>query len=423
MQKVPTTCQSFLVSATLSPELENFRQVVLHNPALVQLEEEENKTKGTPKLIQFYLPLPKKDKNLVLYVFLKLGLLRGKGLLFVNSVDAGYRLKLFLQQFHIHSAVWNAELPLSSRMHTMEQFNVGNIDYLILTDEARGMDFYRVSFVVNVELPETPTDYIHRVGRTARAGAKGVALTLIDRDSQAEWDALTHIQASQPRLPTTTTQGGLLQPFRQQEDETTEEDASSLIQPSPLDFDLQEVEGFRYRVEDVQRAVTKVAVQEARAQELKAEILNSERLSHHFAEHPADLQLLQHDRMTNQHQPLQHLSHVPKYLLPRGMQVADLHKRRRKKRVRLGGGERRTDNDPLQAFDAPETVDDMMLEDDKKQVAAKPATEADRKIYANAQDGTGKSTSGRKAWQAKHKVGKFSNKRRKNEPKRRRVGI
>jgi ATP-dependent RNA helicase DDX56/DBP9 len=87
--------------------------------------------------------------------------------------------------------------------------------------------------------------------------------------------------------------------------------AQTQMQPAPLDFDLREIEGFRYRVEDVSRAVTKTAVKETRAAELKAEILNSERLQSHFEENPTDLQLLQHDRVATHVSKVQdHLKYV-----------------------------------------------------------------------------------------------------------------
>ena len=67
---------------------------------------------------------------------MQLGLLKGKGLFFVNTTDAAYRLKLLLEQFHIRSSVLNGELPIHSRLNIIEQFNVGNFDYLIATDES-----------------------------------------------------------------------------------------------------------------------------------------------------------------------------------------------------------------------------------------------------------------------------------------------
>lgn len=141
MKSLPKTCQGFLMSATLSPELHKLKHVVLHSPAVLKLEEDDDDENTLANLkegnlMQFYLNLPTKDKYLVLYVFLKLGLLKGKGLFFVNSIDGGYRLKLFLEQFHIRSAVLNAELPSKSRLNIIEHFNVGNFDYLIATDDA-----------------------------------------------------------------------------------------------------------------------------------------------------------------------------------------------------------------------------------------------------------------------------------------------
>lgn len=358
MKSMPRICQGLLMSATLSPELNSLKKVVLNSPVILKLEQEE----GNPKdgqLTQFYLQLPRKDKNLVIYVFLKLGLLKGKGIFFVNSIDGGYRLKLFLEQFHIRSSVLNAELPFRSRLNIIEQFNVGNFDYLIATDEStdatetddedvsdreendqdsdddddnkdarsnkkskkkrdeeygvsRGLDFRNVSFVLNVDFPPTAKSYAHRVGRTARGGAKGVALSLIDSASMEQFDTLQAIQDDQPRIPMT---GAATETLQSSVETPAEGNALGAVheqyQPSPLDFDLREIEGFRYRVEDVSRAVTKSSIKEARAAELRAEILNSDRLQSHFEDNPTDLQLLRHDRLaTNVTKVQEHLKYV-----------------------------------------------------------------------------------------------------------------
>jgi len=475
---LPKICQGFLMSATLSPELNSLKRIVLHSPAVLKLEEEhETQNNGSDSkkegnLSQFYLPLPHKDKNLVLYVFLKLGVLRGKGLFFVNTVDNGYRLKLFFEQFHIRSTVLNAELPLKSRLNIIEQFNVGNFDFLIATDQsshaknqkqkdlsendyidedteteddskkrsskkkskrrkdgeygaARGLDFQGVSFVVNVDFPNSIDSYVHRIGRTARGGAKGVALSLVDSNSDEQGEMLHLVQQSQPSLPMAPSTSTL-------HSVGIEDDSQpdTQYQPALLDFDLKEIEGFRYRVEDVSRAVTKFSVRETRAAELRSEILNSERLQGHFEENPSDLQILRHDRQATQTSKVQdHLKHVPKYLLPRGMHVVSI-KRRRKRKFKSGGGVRRTDNDPLQSFDGDVQLDDIGGGDgdqndssfqdpmvDENESEPKPTKQKvqDKMLLSTSE--TGSSTSGRKSWKEKHSKGKFSNNRQKKKPR------
>ena len=474
VKSLPRICQGFLMSATLSPEVDSLKKVMLNSPVVLKLEDDADKDKQVGKLKQFYLRLPKNDKNLVIFVFLKLGLLKGKGLFFVNSTDAGYRLKLFLEQVHIRSAVLNAELPFRSRMDILDQFNMGNFDFLIATDTstdvpdslkeekqddddeggeegeynedgdkqttkrsskkdqeygvARGLDFRHVSFVLNVDFPPNPRSYQHRVGRTARGGTNGVALSLIEVESKDQQEVLLAVQEDQPTIPLV---GALTESFHAEAAATRASTASETNsreqpQPTPLDFDLREIEGFRYRIEDVSRAVTKTTVREARAAELRAEVLNSERLQDHFEENPADMQILQHDRVTtHSSRILAHMSHVPKYLLPQGMQVAKLRRKKKRKNAWKKAVDRKKDEkDPLKSFDAAiqESNDqdgeqeeghdpfaEFMDDDDRDETTSKkPKVDKDPRIYANAKDGTGQSTAGRNKWKQRHKKGQFS---------------
>lgn len=120
------------------------------------------------------------------------------------------------------------------------------------------------------------------------------------------------------------------------------------------------------------------------------------------------------------------------------MQVAKVNKKRKKKKARVHGG-RREDNDPLRSFDgagsvnlesvAGEDDDDVLaefFEDDSAELGSnkKQKIEEERKIFTSTHDGTGKSSAGRNAWKERHKKGKFSNKERKSESKRRKpLGI
>ncbi|KAG8854584.1 ATP-dependent DNA/RNA helicase [Tulasnella sp. 330] len=129
---LPKVYQSLLMSATMTEDVAALKGLVLRKPAILRLEEgEEDST-----LSQYFTQCSETDKFLLTYVILKLKLIKGKCILFVNSVDRSYRLKLFLEQFSIKSCVLNSELPLNSRYHVVQEFNRGVYDYIIATDES-----------------------------------------------------------------------------------------------------------------------------------------------------------------------------------------------------------------------------------------------------------------------------------------------
>ena len=168
---------------------------------------------------------------------------------------------------------------------------------------ARGIDFRNVSFVVNFDFPLTSAAYTHRIGRTARAGNGGSALSFVRRDTSEE-DLLAQVQAQQPPLDPAENDNVLaalthMDPTRGPEGGDggggavgLGEARSRLVaQPSLLEFNMSELDNFRYRVEDTLRSVTSAAVKEFRAAELKHEILNSTKLKSFFAENPTDLKV------------------------------------------------------------------------------------------------------------------------------------
>lgn len=448
---LPKAVQILCMSATLSPELRALKKSVFHNAAILKLEEQV--TDG--KLQQFYLRIAPKDKELLLYALLKLGLLHGKILFFVNATASAYRLKLFFEQFHIKSAILNAEMPHNSRKHILHEYNRGLFDNLIATDESveaedeynednedneddednedfeafednedkdekrlededqelegqsacseasiqnespkkskksrqqdalygvsRGVDFSGVKFVVNVDFPQNVRSYIHRIGRTARGNESGTAVSLVSAECEKEAETLKKLQAKQQPVMTPSN--------------------DMIHQPAPLAFDLKEVDRFRYRVEDVQRAVTRIAVREAQLADIKKEILNSEKLATHFEANPRDLNVLQHDKTIGKARIQPHLATIPDYLVPIGLQVAPSKPTRKKQRTTKTNGKRRTDNDPLHTF----TVSDDTLRKEPKAVET-PAE--DRITYGNT--GVGTSTSGRQKWKQSHRKGRFN---------------
>lgn len=349
---VKTNLQTYLMSATINDDLEELKSRFCSRPAVLKLNE-ENLTKAN--LVQYFARTTEFDKFLLSYVIFKLNLIKGKTLIFVNTIDRGYRLKLFLEQFGIRCCILNSELPVNSRLHIVEEFNKSVYNLLIATDEtndftkesdehddddkvaqegaeeegdkekapeptkkskknknkakkdkeygvSRGVDFRNVACVLNFDLPTTSRAYIHRVGRTARAGKAGMALSFV----------IPKKEVGKHRV------AGLGGPEKDDKvlSRIEKQQSKNGFELKPYQFDMKQVEGFRYRAEDAFRAITVVAIREARVLELKNELLNSDKLKRFFEENPQDLASLRHDKELHPSRVQSQLKRVPEYLLP-----------------------------------------------------------------------------------------------------------
>lgn len=369
---VPRSCQCLLMSATSSDDVEKLKKLVLHNPFILTLSEVGDVQDDiVPKNVQqFWISCRSRDKLLHVLALLKLELIQTKVLIFANTIDTAYRLRLFLEQFGIKSAVLNAELPQNSRLHILEEFNAGLFDYLIATDDnrsrekeqansgeskvnprkskkhikqkldsefgvVRGIDFKNLRTVINFDMPEIASGYIHRIGRTGRAYNSGVAVSLISPEEMEVFEQIKSILGDDENMD------------------------SKFIAPFPL-LTKSAVESLRYRAEDVAKSVTKIAIQESQAQDLRNEILNSEKLKAHFEANPRDLDLLKHDKMLSKKAPPPHLRDLPDYLLdPTTKEVSKSLKLARaamghNNSARGRGSKRnfRKNKDPLKSFSA-----------------------------------------------------------------------
>ncbi|KAI8807136.1 P-loop containing nucleoside triphosphate hydrolase protein [Cladochytrium replicatum] len=136
LKQMPKQYQSYLMSATLSQDVQKLKQLVLRNPAVLKLEEAEAEE---DLLTQYFVKTKnEKDKFLLLYFILKLRVDpfgSGKCIIFVNDIDRGYQVKLFLEQFGIKSCTLNAEMPVRSRYHIVNEFNRGIYEYIVATDD------------------------------------------------------------------------------------------------------------------------------------------------------------------------------------------------------------------------------------------------------------------------------------------------
>lgn len=368
---IPRRCQCLLMSATSSGDVEKLKKLVLHNPFILTLPEVGDiKDEFIPKNVQqFWISCSDRDKLLHILALLKLELVQKKILVFTNTIDMGYRVKLFLEKFGIKSAVLNSELPQNSRLHILEEFNAGLFDYLIATDDShtkekeeangernaeprksrkhakpkadsefgvvRGIDFKNVHTVINFEMPQSVSGYVHRIGRTGRAYSTGASISLVSSDEMEIFEEIKSFLG-----------------------EDGKEDLN-LIAPFSL-LSKNAVESLRYRAEDVAKSVTKIAVRESRAQDLRNEILNSEKLKAHFEVNPRDLDLLKHDKVLSKKPPASHLRDVPDYLLDATTQEASKFVKLARAAMgntnsaRRGGSKRKPKKggDPLKTFSA-----------------------------------------------------------------------
>ena len=463
--------QVSLFSATLDEQIQELKQLYMPPPCVtIKIKEPTGSHLGKAKLTQLYhLTNNHQDKFFMTLCLLQTHLIEStqKVLIFIATIPDAYKLKLFLEQFGIASAVLNHELPRNSRMSILDHFNRGLIDILIATDEAtgeekvkeeeegseeeeeagtaatkgkkrtasgtlksessqafeqpsfgptvevtvedtpreksepkkkkakteaqpkkdrkkgkkqaeeeedeeedpeeiedngeddeeddvamkmedddaaapssidvalaeidaaaksskradrnarrkeakkrgpggfggvnmsRGVDFKDVGTVLNFDFPLNPTSYTHRIGRTARANRSGVALSLVEPNERDLLEELLAIQLERRNGMGFEVAPGDLQ---------------------PLPFDPAVLDGLRYRCNDKIRAVTAIAVREARLKEIKMELLNSERLKAHFEDNPRELALLRHDQVLRSKGIQKHLAALPTYLMPEYMQ-------------------------------------------------------------------------------------------------------
>jgi len=158
----------------------------------------------------------------------------------------------------------------------------------------RGVDLKDVSTVINADMPATVRDYVHRVGRCARGGSSGTALTLCCTDDPLEEARLRRI-------------------VRYISSTSAPEHALK-----ELPMQMSDAERFRYRVEDMSRGLTKKVVAQYRARELQMEALNSEKLQSYFEDHPEEKKALQKSQraLKEKKSIRQHLKHIPFYLVP-----------------------------------------------------------------------------------------------------------
>jgi superfamily II DNA/RNA helicase len=172
---LPKKKQTLLFSATFPEQVTILTQELLNNPVEIQLQSSETST-----LVQRVFTVNKGEKTAVLAHLIEKHQWR-QALVFVNAKNNCDHLANKLTKRGIAAEVFHGDKGQSERSRVIEGFKTGAIDILIATDiAARGLDIEKLPVVINFNLPRSPSDYMHRIGRSGRAGEVGLALSLID---------------------------------------------------------------------------------------------------------------------------------------------------------------------------------------------------------------------------------------------------
>jgi superfamily II DNA/RNA helicase len=182
---IPKERQTLLFSATFSPEIKKLAQSYLRSPVTVEVAR-QNAAADTVTQVVHKVPSEKKREALV--NILRARAARGLSkqcIVFTNSRLGCSKLASSLERSQIKAGAIHGDKSQIERMQILEAFKQGQIDVLVATDvAARGLDIADMPCVINHELPFNAEDYVHRIGRTGRAGAQGDAIALVDSSEE-----------------------------------------------------------------------------------------------------------------------------------------------------------------------------------------------------------------------------------------------
>ena len=175
---LPKQRTTLLFSATFSPEIKRLAGSYLQNPATIEV----GGSNGTAATVeQHFYSVGDDDKRHALHQILKARAIK-QAFVFVNSKLGCARLARSLEREGLKTTALHGDKSQDERLKALESFKKGEVDLLVCTDvAARGLDIKDVPAVFNFDIPFNAEDYVHRIGRTGRAGALGLALSFVSR--------------------------------------------------------------------------------------------------------------------------------------------------------------------------------------------------------------------------------------------------
>jgi len=178
---LPTNRQTLMFSATFSTEVRKLAADFLRQPAFIQITPEQT---SAELVRQIAIPVDRNRKRELLSKLIRSGRIE-QALVFTRTKHGASRLAEQLERDGIKTTAIHGDKSQIQRIRALNEFKNGKVDILVATDvAARGLDIDALPHVVNYELPSVASDYIHRIGRTGRAGTDGDAITLVSYEEQ-----------------------------------------------------------------------------------------------------------------------------------------------------------------------------------------------------------------------------------------------
>ena len=180
-KQIPEKRQTLLFSATMPNEIANLAKGLLNNPVKIEVAVQSTTADRIDQQVLFVEK--SKKRNLLSYILEDKGVSRA--LVFTRTKHGANRVAKYLEQQNIRTGVIHGNKSQNARQNALKGFKDGKLRILVATDiAARGIDIDKVTHVINFNLPNEPEIYVHRIGRTARAGLEGQAISFCDEEER-----------------------------------------------------------------------------------------------------------------------------------------------------------------------------------------------------------------------------------------------
>ena len=202
MSLLPKERQTLLFSATFAPEIKKLAADFMRDPQTVEVARQNSTNAQVEQLV--YAVDGYRKRALLSHLIRERDM--SQVIVFCRTKISADQLSRDLKRDGHAAEAIHGDKAQSARLETLTRFKAGEVKVLVATDvAARGLDISELPFVVNYEMPNSPEDYVHRIGRTGRAGASGVAISLMSPDETKQHEAIEKL--TRQTLPPQTVQG------------------------------------------------------------------------------------------------------------------------------------------------------------------------------------------------------------------------